>query len=399
MDKKAFSMMALSGVLYSSAHCASTWNCDVLPSEQKIEVDPQSGAKVIFVTTHPASDTNLYFHKRCFLCDNQLMLFYSNRFGRSEVLGYLMDTGELIRLNRPQDPAAGCPVASIKGDRLYVFKQGSIYSWKVDVTLRPQTAVRVTETKVMEIPKGAQQRSMLTENCDGTLIASAYCCEGGHFIGLLNPVTGQARPPKKVPFKPDHLQFHRQQPDSLAFCRVYDSDIAPLDPNAPAFARIWFLNVNSGVLAPAFYQVPGELVTHECWWVNDQMTFLGGHHHVGDCEEGHVKVFDRKTGVIRIIGAGAWLDDITGRQLARVNWWHASGSPDGKWIAADNWHGIVVLFNARTTEKKILTTGHRTYGGGHHLHVGWDCAGKYVEFTSNKRGNPDVCIAVIPKDW
>ena len=80
---------------------------------------------------------------------------------------------------------------------------------------------------------------------------------------------------------------------------------------------------------PAFYLVPGELVTHECWWVNDQITFIGGHRK----EEGHVKVLDLKTNEIRIVGAGAWLENIEARDLAKVNWWHASGSPDGRWVA------------------------------------------------------------------
>ena len=59
-----------------------------------------------------------------------------------------------------------------------------------------------------------------------------------------------------------------------------------------------------------------------------------------------------------------------------------------------------MLFNARTTEKKVLTTGHRVYGSqGLHLHAGWDLKGDYVEFTSNRYGNPDVCLAVVPHDW
>ncbi len=385
--------------LQSNVVFSSTWNCEILPSEQKVEVDPQSGAKIIFVTTDPANDTNLYFHKRCFLWNNRLMIFFSNRFGRTEVMGYLVDTGELIRLNQAQDPAAGSAVGSVKDDRLYVCKEDSIYMWQLDVVTEPKTAVRVTETKVFDMPEGVHKRSFHVENCDGSLMAFAYQFEEEHYIGFFDLVANEFLTPTKLDMKPDHMQFHWNRPDLLGFSPVYESDIAPLDPNAPPRARIWFLNVHTRVPIPAFYQVPGELVTHECWWVNDQMTFLGGFHHEGDREEGTVKVLDLKTGDIRIIGAGAWLDDATGYQLSQVNWWHASGSRNGKWVAADNWHGIVALFNAQTTEKKILTTGHRIYGGGLHLHVGWDMEGKYVEFTSNKLGNPDVCIAVIPEDW
>ncbi len=192
-----------------------------------------------------------------------------------------------------------------------------------------------------------------------------------------------------------HIQFSHQRTDLLSYAVGYGSDTAPLDTLEPAHARIWFLNINIKVAVPAFYQKPGELVTHECWWVHDQMTFIGGHLP----GEAHVKVLDLKTNEIKIIGAGAWWEGASESDLARVNWWHASGSPDGKWIAADNWHGTISIFNAKTTEKKILTTGHRVYGGGAHPHVGWDLAGRSVVFGSNRHGNPDVCIGYLPENW
>ena len=390
--------IVLAAFLHASAF-ASAWDCEVLPSEQKVDIDAQSGAKIIFATTDPASDTNLYFHDRCFLWDNRLMLFYSDRFGRTEIMGYLLETGELLRLNRAEDAATGSPVASRKGDRLFVKKENSICEWQLSISTRPQTAARVTERTLAALPAGAQYNSSLDENCDGSLLAYIYAVEGVDYISFYDFTTGELRPATKLSFNTQHLQFHWSRPDLLSFCRGYGSDHAPLDPKEAPHARIWFMNVNTRVPIPAFYQVPGELVTHECWWVNDQITFLGGHRNVDDRVEAHVKVLDLKTGDIRIVGAGAWWDEGTAPQLSQVNWWHAAGSPDGKWVAADNWHGIIALFNAKTTEKKILTSGHRTYGKGAHPHAGWDLASKQVEFTSNKRGNPDVCIAVIPGDW
>jgi len=381
---------------------SQSWDCQVLPPEQRIEIDPQSGAKVIFATTNSAADSNFYFHERCFLPHSRLMLFNSDRFGSSEIMGYLLDTGELVRLMRPKDPGVGGRVASIKGDRLYVVKTGAIFEWRLEIVSQPKITVSVTERKVADLPEKAEQRSSLDENCDGTLLSLAYRLGDNHFVGFFEVASGTLLPPAKLDFKPDHLQFHRHRPDIISISRTYETggDLAPLDPAEPRRARIWTMQVQNRQAIPAFYQVPGELATHECWWVNDQMTFLGGFHHDGDREEGTVKVLDFKTGEIRIIGAGAWLDSIPGKQLSQANWWHASGSPDGKWVVADNWHGTVALFNARTTEQKILTTGHRVYGGkGLHLHAGWDLAGNYVEFTSNKHGNPDVCLIPISKDW
>jgi hypothetical protein len=399
MGKSTFLIGTVVQLLLALAAYAATWDCEILPSEQKEETDPQSGARVIFVTTHPAPDTNFYFHERCFLWDDHLILFNSERFGRGDLMGYLTDTGELVRLTPARDPGVGARGASIRGNRIYVSKSNGIYEWVIEVDTQPRTAVRVTEQKLMDLPKGARQRSSLDENCDGTLLTYIYCQDDEHYIGFFDLASGQSLPPTRIGFKPDHLQFHRHRPDIVSFCCVYDSDVAPLDPNEPRHARIWTMNVRTRQPIPAFYQVPGEITTHECWWVNDQMTFTGGFHHEGDREEGTVKVLDFKTGAIQIIGSGAWLDGIPGKELSKVNWWHACGSPDGRWVAADNWHGIVALFDARTTEKRILTTGHRVYGSGSHLHVGWDLRGRHVEFTSNRLGNPDVCVVAIPEDW
>ncbi|MCC6489202.1 MAG: hypothetical protein IT364_17005, partial [Candidatus Hydrogenedentes bacterium] len=69
------------------------------------------------------------------------------------------------------------------------------------------------------------------------------------------------------------------------------------------------------------------------------------------------------------------------------------------WVVADNWHGDITVFEAKTTRPHIVTSGHRTYGSGDHPHVGWDRLSKQVIFASHMQGNPDVCVATIPEAW
>jgi len=142
--------------------------------------------------------------------------------------------------------------------------------------------------------------------------------------------------------------------------------------------------------------------------VNDSIVFCGGYRN----KEAHVKVIDPHTGVIRIIGAGAWVphtghtdhapnepcsDDL----LNRWNWWHCAGDELGLWVVADNWYGDIVLFDAKTTQMHRLTLGHAGYGrpGKQHPHVGWDRLSKQVVFTSQMLGGVDVCVATIPDRW
>lgn len=79
-----------------------------------------------FANTHPGSDSNCYFHGRCFLEDNRMMLFNSGRSGRSEGIAYLLATGEIVPPIRSGEPAMGSRVASIRGDRLFAPKSGAL---------------------------------------------------------------------------------------------------------------------------------------------------------------------------------------------------------------------------------------------------------------------------------
>ena len=382
-------------IIVTEIAIAKTWDCPILPSEQKVIIDKTSGARIIYVTSDKANDTNLYFHDRCWLSSGQMMLFYSDRSGRSELFAYILSSGELVRLNRAEDMPARNAIASKEGNKIFVVRDEKIYQWTIKLAKKPKTMVTVSEKEIGKFPEGSKQRSGLNENSDGSLVCFGYLQDDQYYISVTDTETGKTRvvAQPEIPF--GHIQFSWERPDLLSFSGSYGSDTAPIDPNEPPHARIWFLNINTHVPIPAFYQKPGELATHECWWINDQMTFIGGHRK----EEGHLKVLDLKTGDIRIIGAGAWWAEGKPIELGKVNWWHAAGSPEGSWIAADNWHGIIAIFNAKTTEMKVLTQGHRIYGRGAHPHVGWGLDGKSVEFTTNKFGNPDVCIGLIPEKW
>jgi hypothetical protein len=375
----------------------NSWDCFVLPSESKTIIDRISKAKIVYTTTSPANDRNLYFHDRCWTSDGQLMLFYSDRFNRQEIMGYLKNSGELVRLNQSEDNPAVSAVASFKNNIIYVVRNNQILQWKININSDIKTSVNIDEEKICELPQEINLISGLNENSNGTLLSYGYQVgDGGSYrICVVSLITKKSEIISEVGFPIQNIQFSKHNPNLISFARSYGNDTAPLKSTEPPHARIWLLNTQDKKPRPAFYQQPGELVTHECWWLNNLITFCGGFRP----EESHVKIFDKTTGTIRIAGAGAWWKQGTPYELSKLNWWHAAGSPDGRWIAADNWHGDIVLFDAKTTQRKVLTEGHRTYGSGAHPHVGWDNEGKSVEFTSNINGNPDVCIGVIPQNW
>src|SRR5690349_17936630 len=60
---------------------------EVLPPEHKRMADPKTGAELLFLTTAPEDDSNLYFHERSWLEDESVILFNSSRV-KGGLMGY-----------------------------------------------------------------------------------------------------------------------------------------------------------------------------------------------------------------------------------------------------------------------------------------------------------------------
>lgn len=378
--------------LASSTAATAQYQVQVLPPEHKKITDAKTGVKLTFLTTKPARDNNLYFHQRSWLADGSVILFNSSR-DRGGLMGYLVQTGELLRFATPKGKLGGA-TAAVNGAGFYALRGREVlqFSLKTDPSAdpdaKPSTAT-LTERRICNIPEGATGTG-LNESCDGKRLSIGL--SGGEVCGdpaifVIDVASGDIRELCRPPDPPGyayHVQWSHTDPNMLSY--------------AGSTQRLMVVDIRDGVPRNIYKAIPGELVTHESWWVDDQMIFCGGLHPYPN-EDAHVKVIDLKTGVVRIIGAGAWWPEAKPSELAKRNWWHADGSDDGKWVVADNWHGDIMLFDAKTTRPRLLTAGHRKYGHGDHPHVGFDRASKAVVFTSHMLGNEDVCVAQIPESW
>jgi oligogalacturonide lyase len=371
----------------------------VLPSEHKRMTDPETGVELIFLTTHAAKDTNLYFHERSWLADESVILFNSAREGGG-LMGYIVKTGELIRITTPQG-SLGAATAAVNRRGLYAMRGQEVVELTLNLALasdpkRTRSKATATERVLCRLPRSRHSTS-LNENCDGTMLAigrSGADAGDAPVIYVIDTPTGMVKELCSIPDPPGysgHVQWSRMNPKMLSF--------------AGRQQRLMVVDVRDGKPRNVYKAMAGELVTHEIWWVpagrkrdEDQILFCGGTH-PKPTEDAHVKVLNLATGVVRIVGAGAWWRGGSDRAIAKVNWWHASGSDDGRWVAADNWYGDIMLFEGNTTRARSLTTGHRTYGHGEHPHVGWDRSGNAVVFASHRLGNVDVCVARIPDSW
>ncbi len=369
------------------------YKLEVLAPQAKHATDPETGAVLLYLTSGPLHHENLYFHERSWLQDDSVILFYA-RHDFNGLMGYVVETGELIRFASEDGAPLQGATARLNRPTIYAMagKRAVEIALEIEPSKNPaqtRSTIRARQRVLCEIDHAS---GSLNESCDGRYLSMGVN-EGStpdtSSIFLISTNDGKLERlcgmPPGTNSVVTHVQWSITNPNLLSFA------------NSPI--RIWVVDIRDKVPWAPYEQRPGELVTHEVWWVNDLLVFCGGIH-PKPLEDAHVKTLNPHTGEVRIIGEGAWWPEATAIELARCNWWHPAGSPDGHWVVADNWHGDIMLFEGLTSRPRLLTQNHRTYGGGEHPEVGWDRHGEQVIFASHKLDDGiHACVATIPETW
>ena len=391
-------VLLLAALVAPTAQAADAFPLKVSPPEHRRMKDPQTGAELLFLSTDPGEDGNLYYEQRSWLADSSMILF---TLGRKEggLTGYLTQTGELVHLTTPNG-GLGCVTAAKSRNSIFGVRDNKIIELALDIrptadlSKEPST-VFGTERVICELGAAYQPfNCALSESADGKYLSAGVGGRDGNppdgygCVLVVNVEAGDVRQVARVPSAEfhGHVMFSLTNPNLLSFKGGKDTSLAVIDIRTSQ--TVWRQVERSGI----------EMSTHQCWWVNDSITFCGGFH-LKPQEDADVKVANIYTGEIRILGRGNWWPNATAKELATCNWWHSAGHESGHWVAADNWYGDIGLFHGRTTRTYILTKGHRQYGGGRHPEMGWDRKGQQVIFASHMLGNVDVCVATIPQAW
>lgn len=363
----------------------------VFPREDTELIDAETGTALRFLTRAEHKDTNLYFHQRSWIADESLIFFYSSR-PKGGVMGYVVETGELVQITAADGTKLRHPTAALFRNSLFAMAGDRVLEIELTIDLKTRRGTKRAEVTARErhlcTVRGIDV--YLNESCDGRyLAAGGKNLEGGSVPGLvlIDTATGAwerlCDMPEGVEYH-GHVQWSITNPYWLSFSGA---------PN-----RLWVVDIRDRKPWCPYRELPNELVTHESWWIEDELIFCGGLN-PKPTEDSHLKAIDMRRGTVRIIGEGSWWPEGTPAEIAKRNWWHAAGSPDGRWMAADNWHGDIMLFDRKTSRPRLLTVHHRTYGIGEHPHVGWDRSGKQVIFSSHLIGTVSVCVADIPAAW
>ena len=154
-----------------------------------------------------------------------------------------------------------------------------------------RSRVTATERVLCTLPDGSPSTSF-NPSCDGKYVAFGVTgfsdAKRGPAICKVDLKSGQLSEVCRLPEPPGyggHVQWSRTNPHLISFAggRGPTKDVAGPTPIATApedycgrGQRLWVVDIREGIPRNAYLAEEGELVTHESWWVNDQMLFCGG---------------------------------------------------------------------------------------------------------------------------
>ncbi|HQE60683.1 MAG TPA: T9SS type A sorting domain-containing protein [Candidatus Latescibacteria bacterium] len=364
----------------------------VLPPAHRFELDSTTGVHYT-VLADSGKSANLYFHQRSWLSDNSVVL-YTGPTSAQRLMGYIQATGERIVIGNITGATAAARRNSVFGMRDRKLVEIALL---ITISNDPRSVpsrVEATERTIRTLTFTSQ----VNANYDDTFLSVYENNESitpkRYSVYRISVSNGEMIEVCRASSSISHLQWSRGPSNLLMYSGNDD-------------ARLWVVNPAEGVPRNVYVQVPsmGEWVTHESWWVNDQILWCGAPWPAGyelDPQRGeyhHVNVLDLHSGISRIVAAGSWLPAQENSERWKRNFHHACGDEDGRWIVADSFSGVLTLTEGKTTRTRLFTVGHRTYGGGEHSHPSFDRLGKQVVFVTNRFGEPRVCVARIPDDW
>jgi oligogalacturonide lyase len=360
------------------------------PSEREESRDEQTGARVIRLTGAPGINHPLYYLTNSFTADGRSLVFASDRAGKMDLykvgLGLSLDDGAIQRLTDVDglQPFSG----NVVGDDVYFSTTGRIH----------RLGVQDRVDRVL-VDRPGCDFGEITVSGDGNWLASLIT--RGQAAGLLVARTDgtEARVILEGSHALYHPQFHPCDPTRL----IYSAD--PPDP------RIWTVRTDGSGDRCVYSNRPDEWFVHETFLGRDDRLIVV-HWHRGLC------TVDLRDGTLEL--------------LTGLSAWHIAATRDGTRIVCDThlpdvglclidpssgahrvlcqsrassqgwqWHQPLPLTAAGAAPGWATmveqASGETAYGPQHtHPHPSFSPDGRWVSFTSDQSGSPQVYVAEVP---
>ncbi len=429
------------------------------PSERKVVQDPVTGVDLIFLTSASAGDHKIYQTHNQWTSDGKWLIFSSRRLW-GEAMAVNEETGEMVQVT--EGGYRGTLLVARKSMRLYYMKGLSRDPEKNDPkivevdlaglfadseagTLRGESAYqRVCGSVPPEMGPGGDMALDAGEEWIwfrvGKAEAEEHLPEGTELepdfgprnmgagpggIAGINIRTGELKHVISVPFQVGHIQSNPWVPGQIVFC---------WETGGKSPQRTWFVNADGTGLRPLYPEAPYEWVTHETFITPDQVAFaIMGHRVIrdsGDGEDpglegdsrtnpGQDSEGDSRTNPgqepewgntgTREKPTGLGVVNITTREMMiegqipyGSGFWHVTGSPDGRFLAGDNFAREIYLIDRHSHEMKLISAGHKRTASDH-PHPTFSPDGTRIviqsAMLSENNRSMNICVIPLPDEW
>ena len=351
------------------------------PSERKVVTDPVTGVKLIFLTSKPAGDSKIYPTHNQWTSDGNWVVFRSKRI-KDEAMAVNEKSGEIVQVT--EGGYIGTLCVARKSMKLYYMK-------KPTERKGPRKIIEVNLAKLLSDSKAGTLKNELEyqrvcgtipsefrANADMALDADEQWIwfrvgkdeamkhlkedtkiednfgprnmgAGPGGIAGMNILTGKLKYVVSVGFQVGHIQSNPWVPGQIVFC---------WETGGKSPQRTWIVNSDGTGLRPLYPESPYEWVTHEVVITPDEVAFaIMGHRKIPGTSENvqaGTDVHGANPGQETEWGPSGTREKPTGLAVVNINtremtiagqipygsgFWHVTGSPDGRFVAGDNFKG------------------------------------------------------------
>ncbi len=381
MNFKQTIIISLCTICFLSVIC-----CKPKPAEQHVEwikeKDTRTGREVWQITSHDSASEACYFEAQAFTSDDKYMVFSSKRTGEWQFYRCDLETGALKQLTSVSDLSLrytmhpdGKRIFYIDGKTLCAI---DVYDLSIDTLMdlsrsglnKPQIANSFSADGRYALVNSRSDSGMSIYRADlhSETMEHVLTWTGGRYShALVNPVY-----PHLVTFVP--------YPDT-------QNDMSlPMDQRA----RTWIANMETGEVKQFLTCPYGFRATHESWSPDGERFFF-----YKKSVPGWMPV-----SIASISKKGDDWQEYYTNDTIRLG--HGRASDDGKWFISDGQdpgYNPLILLNLETGEPEFLCWADASIREGHsvhaHVHPSFSSSGRYVTYTSDKTGTPQVYVVPL----
>lgn len=358
--------------------------------EKKVLADARTGREIWKVSPDHCQCLAAYMYVNSFTSDERYLFYVSDLNGHWQIYRYELETGETIRLTN--EPSLAVSNANIHPFTDELFYQSGSRVWAIHMgSLKKRLVLDESGTGRLD-----RNRQTLMFSKSGKYFSFGWAtgerpcgvararCDGR---GTSESVFARAED------EVDHVMFANADDDLMSFCVLPEYQNEP--GNDARRARAWLLNAATGRAEP-FLVVPlGTSATHEYWGPTGDRLYY--HRKTrGTFTPAWIGVMDRHTRRHRMI-----------YESGQFRLGHSFVNRDESLIVSDvQWpkENPLILIDVRTGKDEILGWPNSSVRNAPirndqsgHVHPSFSPSGKYVLYTSDVSGVPQVYLLPLKR--